>query len=69
MESNFKLGNNMTVEKEPGLAIRAGNTTYVIGLHFMFSSSMKYSKRRRKIQHLSTPHMSGTARRTCRGTA
>ena len=34
MESNFNLGNNMTVEKEPGLAIRAGSTTYVIGLYF-----------------------------------
>ena len=35
----------------------------------VFSSSMKYSKRRRKIQHLSAPRMSSTARRTCKGSA
>ena len=34
MDSNISLGDNMTLEKEPSLTIRAGSTTYVIGLYF-----------------------------------
>ena len=51
MESNFNLGNNMTVEKEPGLAIRAGNTTYVIGLHFNSKANETIEDKVRKLIH------------------
>ena len=49
MDNNFSSGDNMTPKKEASLTIRAGGTTYIIGLHFNSKANETIEDKVRKL--------------------
>ena len=49
MENNFNSGSSIMPENETTLTMRAGNTTYILSLHFKSDAAMSIEDKMRKM--------------------